>query len=125
MNVQDLIERLSAATGPDRALDGQIAVALGFRKKTEQFTDESGQAKNRTIWLVPTGDDIARIPHYTASLEAAFILANTVSPDQTGGVSWVSGKGTAVINDGPYCEAATPPLALCIAALREKLRTSS
>ncbi|QFI69663.1 hypothetical protein EKH55_4789 [Sinorhizobium alkalisoli] len=33
----------------------------------------------------------------------------------------VNGKGTAIINDGPYYHAATPALALCIAALAEKI----
>lgn len=123
METLELIRRLKACTGPDRALDGYIAMVLGFRKRIEPFTDASGRRLNRTIWLVPTGDDIARIPHYTGNLEEAFQLALAVAPNQVGGVSWVRGSGTATINDGGYHEGATPALALCVAALSEKLKS--
>lgn len=125
MDTNELIRRLKECTGPDRALDGYIAMVLGFRKRIEPFTDSSGRKMNRTIWIVPAGDDLARIPHYTGNLEDAFQFAHAIAPGQTGGVSWIEGKGTAVINDGRYHEAATPALALCIAALSEKVRANS
>lgn len=98
-------------------------MVLGFRKKIEPFTDASGRKLNRTIWLVPAGDDITRIPHYTGNLDEAFQLALAIAPNQTGGVSWVNGRGTATINDGDYHEGGTPALALCIAALSERLKS--
>ncbi|QFI69664.1 hypothetical protein EKH55_4790 [Sinorhizobium alkalisoli] len=79
---------MKECAGPDRALDGYIAMTIGFRKRIEPFTDSSGTMRNRTIWLVPTGDDIARIPHYTGNLEDAFHLAHAAAPGQNGGVSW-------------------------------------
>lgn len=122
LDVQELINRLTKCTGPDRALDGYIAMQIGFQKRIERFMDSSGAERNRTIWLVPSGNDIARIPQYTGSLEDAFQLALAAAPDRTGGVSWADGKGTAIINDGEYHQAATPALALCIAAMAEKAK---
>lgn len=125
MDIQILIDKLKAATGPERALDGQIAEVLGWQKRLEPVIDpKTGESKQRTLWIVPAGDDFGRIPLYTSSLDAAFELAHAVAPDNVGGCTWEKGKGSARIVGGPYCQAATPILALCVAALTMKMLLS-
>lgn len=126
MDIQSVIEKLEAATGPERGLDGQIAQAIGWRKKVEPITDpKTGEKKQRTLWIVPAGDDFGNIPRYTASLDAAYDLANSIAPNNVGGCTWEKGKGSARIVGGPYCQAATPILALCVAALTIRMLLSN
>ncbi|MBD9496902.1 hypothetical protein IB271_23490 [Ensifer sp. ENS01] len=92
---------------------------VGWKKKVEAFKDpKTGEARERLLWLVPSNNDEGIIPRYTLNIHDAYSLAQELSPDNVGGCSWIPGKGTAIINDGPYCEAASPPIALCIAALK-------
>lgn len=124
--IQDLISNLEKAAEGGRAFDVEIGLLMGWRRKVEHVkTDEHGEPERRIFWIVPSGKDPGTVPHYSTSLDAALLLARTVSPGHSGGVSWVDGKGTAIINDGPYCVAATPALALCVAALRAKLAEDS
>ncbi|CCM72309.1 hypothetical protein BN406_06027 (plasmid) [Sinorhizobium meliloti Rm41] len=78
----------------------------------------TGEKRVRTLWLVPAGDDFGRVPLYTSNLQDAFELAHTIRPNHDGGCSWVGSKGTATVEDGKYVKAATPAMALCVAALR-------
>lgn len=135
----DLIERLSAATGPDRELDRAIA------------EDGLGMI---TEWLAPVNSPVmvlcfmpyrregaqppasAEVPAYTASLDAAITLipADTVWHVMTdyGDLNRAKvgpvGKPSATVyrcNDRPpdvfeQADAETPALALCIAALKAR-----
>ena len=44
-NLNDLIERLEKATGPDRALSNEIAIAVGWNKAESMFNN----------WFDPSG----------------------------------------------------------------------
>ena len=119
MDLQRVLKRLENAGSPSRSLDAAIAEVIGWKKREEVTTDpKTGEERVRTLWLVPAGDDVGRIPHYTSNLQDAFDLAHAIRPSQTGGCSWVDGRGTAIIGEGEYAQAPTPALALCIAALR-------
>ena len=97
MKLDQLIAELEQATLPDTRLDQAIAeiVDLYFPGRLVE-----GQK-------------------YTSSVDAAFSLAQLAAPRHVGGVSWEEeGIGTAAINDGPFHRAATPAIALCLAALK-------
>lgn len=126
MALKDLINLLEQATGADRKLDTGIAVAVGYRQKVEQITENPGrEPTKRVLWIVPTGEEASKVPYYTGSIDVAYQLARMIAPSASGGCAWADGMGYAVINDGPRVAAATPAIALCIAALREKMEQES
>ena len=98
----DLIARLEKATGPDRRLDFSIAQAV----------ENAGPMEWRANGF----------PYYTSSLDAALTLVPDCTP-------WAAGED----EDGTGCadiprhrvlvHAATPALALCIAALKARSAT--
>lgn len=106
-HMNELIEKLKAATGPDRALDWQIHLRDGL------------------LGVGMYGDH----PPYTASLDAALTLV----PDEplselTGKYDWqvecTNGGVTISARVGPEATlsfANTAALALCIAALKARL----
>lgn len=112
--MKELIERLETATGPDRELDAAIARWIGF--EVQYSTEINPQP---CIW------DGGYVEPYTASLDAALKLA----PEGYGfkadcglgfGHSFTVGHvGANKLYDRPegWGKAATPALALCIAAL--------
>jgi hypothetical protein len=122
MTLKELIERLESADRADRVFDGAIGTILGWRRKVENVSnDSSGETRKRVLWVVPSTNDTGTVPHFTTSLDAAIELMETIARSDTWGVSFADGMGTALIGSGPYCVAPTPPMALCIAALRTKL----
>ncbi|SFB59615.1 hypothetical protein SAMN03159496_05564 [Rhizobium sp. NFR07] len=109
---------LKSATNPARSLDGAVAEAIGWSRQVEKRRDsESGETIKTTIWFMADGRKAAKLPYYTANMQHAFDLAQQFAPDNFGGCSWEDGKGSARLNDGPYVQAATPQIALCIAVL--------
>ncbi|PLU09779.1 hypothetical protein CN059_31915 [Sinorhizobium medicae] len=119
MDIADLIRELEQAPGPSRDLDVALAIFLGYRRHVEQAIDpKSGEQTRRSFWVHPGGKDPSRVPAFTASLDDAYLLAQTVAPGVSGGASWDGACGTARVGDSPYCFAANPPMALCIAVLK-------
>lgn len=120
MSVESLIAKLRSMKGPDRNVELEIAELLGWRRKIEPFIDtKTGERKQRTLWLVPTSNDTANVPFYTSNLFDAYRLAQDLFPGHVGGCSWEPGMGSARIGAAPICQAASPMIALCIAALTE------
>lgn len=102
MTLQDLIERLEKATGPDRDLD--FAMFEAFVERV----------------LCATCGYLDR-PYYTSSIDAALTLV----PERMGWQVNASHNGEsfyafAFVGRGSYEEAATPAIALCIAALKAR-----
>ena len=118
ISLSDLSERLKSLTGPDRRVDIEIAMLSGYRR-------EINEADRRVLWFDPKGTDPVRIPPYTASVDHAREFAEFVAPDHVGGCSWERGMGSAKLNSGPYIEASTPALALCLAAVNELIQRQS
>lgn len=142
MTIEELIERLEKATGPDRELD----VAIGYETSEEigglsgsfrqycsihdlDFAAVAFDAMSYTS-ILRTG-----LPCYTSSIDAAVSLAERVLP----GWYWRVGRtslfpnGWAFVSRLPpdHCDrkdeaacsdgkAANPSIALCIAVLRAK-----
>ena len=102
----DLLSRLSAATGPSRELDAEIALASGWH-----------QIKTR--WENPYGQ-FAELPRYTESIDAALTLVpeGCTWEITTGFEARVWPNKTA----WPSCGGAesTPAIALVIACLKAK-----
>lgn len=137
--MKELIERLEKATGPDRELDGWIAVNVGALVKrsvadvTEWFTVVNGR-QCHACYESQDGDAPsevpARVPHYTTSIDAALTL---VPEDH----DWKAGYSKHVRH---YAEArdlmhphkgvfvgetdASRAVALCIAALKARQSVS-
>ncbi|WFU50233.1 hypothetical protein [Sinorhizobium terangae] len=122
MAIADLILEVEALKRASRDIDVKIGLLVGWQRKVE-YTRENGEASRNVIWFLH-GERAARLPRFTETIDSALQLVDLVAPHSSGGVSWSVGPdgsyGTAVINDGPYCQAATPALALCLAALKIK-----
>lgn len=128
-DMQELIARLEAAEGPDRALDREIGLRIDGWYET---VDSHGEC------LMVNGDRYpdhpeSEYPSFTESLDAALALAERVLPDwaweirlDRGGASvqaapvwWMEGLA-APDEGGVSCDGKTPALALCIAILKAK-----
>ena len=121
--MNDLIKDLEQATGPSRELDDRIGTAIGLY--IERLSDGTllYQRKDHKMW--------PEVPHYTASLDAALTLVpegwawfvqHIGKPFTTGSARlWIPAQWTQGIPKEQFVnEAATPALALCIAALRAR-----
>lgn len=118
--MNDLIERIETASGPDRALDHEIYEYLG-------------SPVVRMVSATTHGTDLVNwAPFYTASVDAALTLVPEGRGRDSGGTLWNveawDGPGvharhveaTAWVCGAPRVHAATPALALCAAALKSR-----
>lgn len=110
----DLIEKLESATEGSRELDAQIATVLGFK------VSWAGKAKHILMYWCPLGQPAARrVPRWTTSLDTALTLVPeewhiTISGQND---TW-AGRLEHMRKPEQIGLAATPALALCIAALK-------
>lgn len=106
--MKDLTEKLAQAEGPSRELDAEISRALAGGPADHWYQDHRG---------VYVTDNCA--PCYTASIDAALTL---VPDGATGLISIGLGYARIERSDGTHWsgDAATPAIALCIAALSAK-----
>lgn len=115
-NLQELIERVERASGPDRELDGKIALSLGW-------TFEKMKGDARPYYRKPGVTryyERSEPPAYTAALDAAMTLVPRYLVNEltlVGGSYW-----QATVGD-EQADAATPALALCAASLKARLHT--
>ena len=123
LDVTSIIETLRDSPAPDRQIDAAIAQLMGYQK-TERERQVGNVLRPFVTWVDPKGEPVAKIPYYTQWIDHALLLANEVSPDHVGGCSWEKGTGSAKIDDSPYCQAVTPAMALCMAALTIMRRNS-
>lgn len=123
--MNDLIERLEKATGPDRELDLAIGEAVGE-------ANHSGPAHHRPFreWA----------KHYTASIDAAltlvpegwwmtldrYVISDEPEPSPMAWRAWLRKIEGDLDGDGPvyhrkhFSPAPTPAIALCIAAMKAR-----
>jgi hypothetical protein len=78
-DLDTLITRVEALTGPDREVDAEIALAVGWVSMTDRQGD--------TWWHLPDGD-WQRLPRLTGSLDAGKALLGQLLP----GLGWSVGK---------------------------------
>lgn len=142
-NLQRLVERIEAATGPDREIDALVHFTVNRRwvgripcwppEKVYRPDMETG------LYMAIEGKGYMygdSVPTYTASLDAALLIVpdgmlwmltntgiqNRKEPDFT--------KATALVSnwrdmDTDETQAETPALALCAAALRARITQES
>lgn len=119
-DLEQLAERCEKASGPDRELDIEIAIASGLYVKEKRGSD-------RKEWFYPTDGKgwrhspyslgFERLPSFTASLDAAMTLV----PE---GYDWAVFRTNGGLTVHAWCGSredvfsSTPALALCAAALR-------
>jgi hypothetical protein len=119
MNVDDVIDRLTKAQAPERKFDGDIAEVAGWKRVVERVVDTQGKNSSKTTWYPPNSGNMGRVPEYTTNLQLAYELFEQLCPNQNAGIAWGDGYASAQVLDGPLVErAATPPMALCILALK-------
>lgn len=115
MDLQDLLERVERARGPDRELD----VAIAERLYPEICTpSRRGSHHDEPVWQ--TRDGLVRCECYTASVDAALALIEKVLPGLWWNVGICSANPltySADLADGTERPGATPALALCAALL--------
>ncbi len=122
MAISDLILQLQHAKEPNKELDISIGIVMGYKRHVTTDKENGSEQERKVVWLYPDNGDESSLPAFTAKLDDAYLLAQSLAPGCVGGVSWDSQGGTAKIDDGPYFTAHTPALALCIAALSAKLQ---
>lgn len=120
MAIPDLILQLQHAKEPSRELDISIGIVMGYKRHVKTTSKGEDGEKRKVVWLYPADGDEGRLPTFTAKIDDAYILAQSLVPGCVGGVSWDHRGGSARIDDGPYFTASSPAIALCIAALSAK-----
>lgn len=126
--MRDLLERVKAATGPDRELDAEIEVAARWLEAARIGIKPEYRAPWRAnrAGMVGDGHIDYLAPTFTASLDAALALVERVLPV----CGWAVGKSPSGIGWARcikpyqaefYCEAPTSPLALLTALLTAKI----
>jgi hypothetical protein len=129
--MRDIIERLESATGADREIDREIAVqALGWSPPRNAGVCGPNYVKSGDfMWYDREG--CARgfePPAYTASIDAAMTLVPNdcvwgLSKQERGFTGPYYYQASVMPPSGPWADgivAATPALALCIAALKAR-----
>lgn len=126
MELQEVVSQLKRLDAPSRRVDGEIAQLLGWTKKTASFShQQSGEEKQSIVWFPPGTSTEGSIPKFTSSIQDAVNLGQMICPHDVGGFSWEPGFATARFGDRPIYKAATPAIAICIAALSSRFDTAA
>lgn len=124
----DIIERLEAVTCDVDTLDEAIATFIGLKHRSRR--DSRGRSKGRE-WFLDSHSGIetwGRCPPYTTSIDAALTLVpegwqwnidNGIHCEDAAH-AWLGNNSPQEIVPGTSGDAATPALALCIAALKAR-----
>lgn len=133
----ELAERCEKAAGPDRSLDLEILTAItgkqwrysqAWENNTDLVFEERADDAIEIMDPFNEFPEIRMVPKFTASLDAALkLVPNGWGFKADCGLGWgnsftVGHVGENRLYDWPdsYGRAATPPLALCSAALRAR-----
>jgi hypothetical protein len=129
-DLQSLIDRLGEATGPDRELDVDIALAIGFARERDGnylHTEDGGYVLERDYYDIE--GSAPELPRYSASIDSALKLL-------AAGVEWALSTlyGIAHAEVGLNCSDTGPvsvsrndgnvPLAICQAAIVLRARAA-
>jgi hypothetical protein len=107
MSPDALIEHLRTLEEGSADIDELIALLFGWTKT---------QDDEQISWRSGDGMVTRRLFRYTTNLNDALTLATLAAPGDEAGFSWEPGTASSTIARDPAHMAATPPLALCMAA---------
>lgn len=114
-----LIERLEAATGPDRELGNEVLFECGW-----MLREEGGGPDRITIWIAPDGGEFfdGEQLNPTRSVDAALTLVPNDYEYEIGSEKLIGSFWAIVGNFAAEHKAKSPvqAIALCIAALRAR-----
>jgi hypothetical protein len=116
---REILEALRDAKAPNRRLDIEIALLLGWTRTSAIVRGDDGRSSKSVSWFKPGEDTPSAVPFYTSSIDAAYELAQYLIPGHAAACTWSKEESTAVIDDGSPVIAADPAIALCIAILLE------
>lgn len=131
----DLLARLEAATGPDRLLDAEIDCAVRFPDLRPAEPDDFAGKYGYSPGNIKVDTGFLMSASYTRSIDAALTLVpdgcgwsagwGQILPDKPMGEARITRNAHFIGYDANYdvivkANAATPALALCIAALRAR-----
>jgi len=71
-DLPELIRRIESATGPDRALDEAVALALGW--KHEVVAEGSAPTHVAKMWIPPEGRPRSFCPAFTGSVDVTMTV---------------------------------------------------
>jgi len=122
VSVVNFLNDLRGLSGPDRIMDEKIARIGGWVKR-EDVLVRNGKQFPSASWELD-GVVLLKLPFFTGSTDAALLFLNRVCPHVGfGGFSWSgAGRAKAIIGDAHPEEAATPAIAICLAAIEYRLR---
>jgi hypothetical protein len=123
---EQVIADLESATRPSRKLDWAIGELLGWVLQVEEGVDpETGTPFRKENWVSPETGKFAKVPEYSSLLDRAVDLTKYLCGGAPYGVGMAQGKARASVGGDDSCYGATPAIALCIAALRYRVRRQS
>lgn len=127
MNLQKIIDMLLDLEGPSRAVDDNIAEALGWSKRFATISDTSSD-RSRTVqqnmWLVPSGD-VREVPHYTKGAQEARMLLQEAAPGVPCALVIEGGSARAQLEGSLPFQAKNSAIALCLSAITYMKENSS
>jgi hypothetical protein len=118
-SLSELIDRVVAATGPERRIDAAICRIIDLPKC--EYPDCLPDVMVRILDRVESGGDDPEVPAYTGSLDAALTL---LPEGWEWELSWIYGRACAKLGDPLLsidCDGSTPALALVAACLKARL----
>jgi hypothetical protein len=119
--LKSALSNLARVKDPDRALDVEIAVLLGWRSESEDYTNRDGERLTRHTWYNERGE-LDKVPRFTWNIDVALRLAERFSSEIEGGFGWEPGEASAQFMNNKPVIAATPAIAICMQALLLRLR---
>lgn len=127
-----LIADVLAATGPDREIDADVALALGWWREAVTFGIAPTQIRRR--WCPPVGQMAWHCPAFTGSIDAALttvpeLCAVELTSSRDRGEWWCSlddcraswVRKICAPDEGALIGLPTPALALLAASLKARL----
>jgi hypothetical protein len=121
----ELIKALETAPKANRKLDEAIAIIAGYTRVYERVPSSNGQQDSRVLWVPPGRSKGVSLPGFTNSIDIARQFAEIIRPKRLAACSWHENGAKAQIDDGQICVAATPALALCLAAAKAYVENKS
>lgn len=110
----ELFKVLLRLEKPDRQIDQQIALLVGYTKS------DPATPGGKPSWLDPSGGRASNAPYFTADTDHAALLAKLVAPNERCALSWDEDAGYAKLGDLEVVTCKTAAIALttsCVAFL--------